>query len=329
MTKARYIIYGAGGVGASLGAQLHQAGREVILIARGPHLEAIRARGLVYRTPRGVETLSIEAVDHPRSIEFHTGDRVLLAMKSQDTAAALGELRAIAPIDLPILCAQNGVHNERLAMRSFRRVYGLAVWIPASFEDPGVVSNYAPAAPIELGRIPEGADPVGRAVVEDLVDAGFDAALRDRVLDWKYAKLLMNIQTTIDAVCGSRVGLEDVCREIRAEAEACYAAAGIFVVEHDAHVERLRAAALAMGEIDGAARSGGSSTQSLKRGLGSIETDYINGEIVLLGRLHGVPTPANEALQRTANRLAGEGEGFTPLSADALRTEIARAAGDG
>ena len=44
--------------------------------------------------------------------------------------------------------------------------------------------------------------------------------------------------------------------------------------------------------------------QSLERRLGSIETDYLNGEIVLLGRLHGVPTPVNEVLQRLANDLA-------------------------
>ena len=40
--------------------------------------------------------------------------------------------------------------------------------------------------------------------------------------------------------------------------------------------------------------------QSLLRGAAAIETDYLNGEIVLLGRLHGVPTPANALLQRLA-----------------------------
>ena len=49
---------------------------------------------------------------------------------------------------------------------------------------------------------------------------------------------------------------------------------------------------------------GGSSWQSLQRGVGAIETDYLNGEIVMLGRLHGVATPVNETLQRLANQLA-------------------------
>jgi len=54
-------------------------------------------------------------------------------------------------------------------------------------------------------------------------------------------------------------------------------------------------------------RSGGSSTQSLARGTGSIETDWLNGEVVLLGRLHGVPTPANAFLTALGARLARDG----------------------
>ena len=58
------------------------------------------------------------------------------------------------------------------------------------------------------------------------------------------------------------------------------------------------------GRIAGQTRPGGSSWQSLRRGTGDIETDFLNGEIVLLGRIHGVPTPANELLQRLARDLA-------------------------
>ena len=61
-----------------------------------------------------------------------------------------------------------------------------------------------------------------------------------------------------------------------------------------------------MSPAAGARRGGGSSWQSLTRGTGSIEADYLNGEIVLLGREHGVPTPVNELLQRLANQFARE-----------------------
>jgi 2-dehydropantoate 2-reductase len=79
---------------------------------------------------------------------------------------------------------------------------------------------------------------------------------------------------------------------------------------------------LRMRPIDGKRRMGGSSWQSLARGAGSIETDYLNGEIVMLGRLHGVPTPVNSTLQRVARRLVQEQAGPASVSEDDLRKMI-------
>lgn len=71
-------------------------------------------------------------------------------------------------------------------------------------------------------------------------------------------------------------------------------------------------------DVGGEARPGGSSWQSLQRGTRSIETDYLNGEIVMLGRLHGVATPANERLQTLARELAASGSEPGPVDADSL-----------
>ena len=62
-----------------------------------------------------------------------------------------------------------------------------------------------------------------------------------------------------------------------------------------------------MHDIGGRRRGGGSSWQSLARGTGTIETDYLNGEIVLLGRLHGVPTPVNLGLPARRARTGDDG----------------------
>ena len=183
MRLGRYIVYGAGGIGASLGAQLHRVGREVVLIARGAQLAALREMGLEYVTPEGRERLALPVVGHPGEVDFRAGDAVILAMKTQHSLAAIEALAAVAGPDLPVLCAQNGVENERLALRRFRRVIGLAVWIPASFIDPGVVLNYAPHAPIELGCVPLGVDALARSVEQDLRSAGFAAEARTDVLD--------------------------------------------------------------------------------------------------------------------------------------------------
>jgi 2-dehydropantoate 2-reductase len=68
----------------------------------------------------------------------------------------------------------------------------------------------------------------------------------------------------------------------------------------------------------------GSTWQSLARGAGSIEVDFLNGEITLLGRLHGVPTPANETLQVLADRMAREQQAPGSISPDEVRAEIAK-----
>jgi 2-dehydropantoate 2-reductase len=93
---------------------------------------------------------------------------------------------------------------------------------------------------------------------------------------------------------------------MRAEAEACYRAAGIDWVGDEEWAER-RAGQVQHAPVEGRTRAGGSSWQSLARGLGSIEADYLNGEIALLGRQYDVPTPVNVAAQTLADRAAREG----------------------
>ncbi len=73
-----------------------------------------------------------------------------------------------------------------------------------------------------------------------------------------------------------------------------------------------------------AARGGGSTWQSLRRGTGDVEVDYLNGEISLLGRLHGVPTPVNDLLRDAAWRLAAARLEPGSLSAADLLEELSR-----
>ncbi len=75
--------------------------------------------------------------------------------------------------------------------------------------------------------------------------------------------------------------------------------------------------------VGGQRRGGGSSWQSLARGTRRIEADYLNGEVVLLGRLHGVDTPVNEVLQRVANCLARQERPPASMSLEELMAELA------
>src|SRR5437773_5395312 len=114
----RYIIYGAGAVGGSIGGRLAEAGHDILLIARGPHLEAIRRDGLTVRTPGGASTMRVPVVAQPSEIDWGPEDLVMLTVKSQHTAAALEDL-ATATGEATVICAQNGVSNERMALRRF------------------------------------------------------------------------------------------------------------------------------------------------------------------------------------------------------------------
>ncbi|MFI5040831.1 MAG: ketopantoate reductase C-terminal domain-containing protein, partial [Acidimicrobiales bacterium] len=122
------------------------------------------------------------------------------------------------------------------------------------------------------------------------------------VMRWKYTKLLSNLANAVDAACGPAGCASVLVTRATEEAVACYEAAGLESVEP---VEAARRrSTLSLRPVGGQRRGGGSSSQSLSRATGTIEADWLNGEIVLLGRLHGVPTPVNALLQRTANRLA-------------------------
>jgi 2-dehydropantoate 2-reductase len=320
----RLVIYGAGAVGGVIGAQLHAAGHEVLLIARGAHLEAVRERGLCLITAGGRATHRVPAVGHPSEAGLGPGDVVLLTMKTQHTAAALADLRACGDLDLPVICAQNGVENERIAARLFRRVYGMVVWLPATFVEPGHVIAYsAPALGcLDAGIYPRGVDDTITAVTSALDASGFGARPDAAILRWKYNKLLSNLINALMAVLGPQAPFGPFARQLREEALACYAAAGIDFASDEEEAVRREETGVGIVEIEGQPRIAGSSWQSLARGTGNIETDFLNGEIALLGRLHGVPTPYNRALQRAAARVVAGGEGPGSLSLEALEALV-------
>ena len=133
----RFVIYGAGGIGGTIGARLHQAGFEVCLIARGEHVRAIQRNGLRFVSPTQDVFLDIPCADHPRTAEITPDDAVILCMKGQHTEGALRDLYAATGGEAHVICCQNGVDNERLALRRFPHTYGMVVWLPAEHLEPG------------------------------------------------------------------------------------------------------------------------------------------------------------------------------------------------
>jgi 2-dehydropantoate 2-reductase len=292
----RFVVYGAGAVGGTLGARLSLAGHDVLLVARGRHLAAIQDGGLRLVTREGETTVRIEATEAPA---WRDGDVALLCMKSQDTQAALHGL----PEGVPVFCVQNGVANERMALRRCADVYGVCVMFPTGHLEPGVVEQHSWPTPglLHLGRYPSGVDERAGEVARAFRDAGFLSDPAPDIMRWKYRKLIMNLGNAIQAVCGLN-GIEEIVARVRAEGEAILDQAGIDVASREEDRAQ-RGDTLQVADT----RTGGSSWQSLARATGSIEADYLNGEIVLLGRLAGVATPWNDHARRLANLFARQG----------------------
>jgi 2-dehydropantoate 2-reductase len=296
----RIIVYGLGG--GTIAAQLSLAGYAVIGIARGRQLEAVRGSGLTLFTPHATRTARFAVCADPGEISFERDDVVLLTMKGPDTAGALLRLKAAGMSGQPIFCFQNGVANEPLALRFFENVYGATVMLPADYETPGEVASYftPTIGAFDIGRYPSGSDEAVENLCRALGASGFIATPRDDVMSSKYRKLLMNLRNIIDALLADAKLQDKWYTQARAEAEAVLAVAGI-------GWDRSAAPArdeLAMGTIPGRGRIGSSTLQSIVRGTGSLETDFLNGEIVWLGRLHGMATPVNAALCRLSLELA-------------------------
>jgi 2-dehydropantoate 2-reductase len=311
----RFIIIGPGAVGGVVAARLAGSGADVAVVARGPHLAAIRRDGLLLREAAGDSVHRLPAHESPAAVDWRADDVAVLAVKGGDTHTVLDQL----PRDRPVVCLQNGVANERSALRIVSQVYAVCVMLPSSHLAPGVVTAQCAPVPgiLDIGRYPSGLDRTVHEISGHLVKAGFHSEPRDDIMRWKYAKLLMNLGNAAEALCGRVEGLDEAAAPLRAEGEAVLRAAGIDFAS-PAEDKQRRGDILQMRVVGGQERAGGSTWQSLARATGTVEADYLNGEIVLLGRLHGISTPANEAARRLVVEAARHGTPPGALTPSAL-----------
>jgi len=319
--RRRYIVVGAGAIGGTIGGVLARAGADAVLVARGAHARALSDTGLRLRTPDGVLEIPVTVAASPDDVALTERDVLVFATKTQQLDAALQDWadRPVRGTDgtagelLPVLTALNGVAAEEKALRYFARVLGVCVWMPAAHVTPGevIIRSWPVAGQFHVARWPAAlATAEDRELLADLADtwttAGILIQLPPDVRPWKYNKLLSNLNNAVVALTGSRTGGEELVAALRSEAEAVLAHAGIEFVPFSV-TQAQRAHGPKQRPVDGTEHIISNSTwQSLARTSGSVETDFLNGEIVLLGRLHGVPTPVNALLQRLAGEAARE-----------------------
>jgi thiosulfate/3-mercaptopyruvate sulfurtransferase len=329
----RYVIIGAGAVGVTLGAELKSAGRDVVLTARGAQLAALRTGTMRYVRPDGARTIDLPAVGGPDELDLACDDVLVLATKSQDaepTAADWawrpvrqpdGSYRTAAA-SLPVVTLQNGLDAERTLLRRFATVLGAVLRVPATYLRPGEVAAAgrptvgivwlgaypAPAAPWERSRLLE-------AIAADFRAASFEAQVVPDISRWKAAKLLASTTFALDALYEPGELRDRAARLLREEAREILAAAGQPIADMQAE-STADLSRFGVQPIPGHER-GSSTWQSLTRS-GSLETDFLTGEIVLTARLIGRRAPASAAVVERMHRAQLDGTPARSLSPDDL-----------
>jgi len=306
----RIIIYGAGGIGCVVGGHLARAGHDVVLIGRPGHVKVINEHGLHLITPTSTYSLRIPAVTGPDKIDHEADDVVFICMKGQNTEEALRDLKGVTE-DVPVFCFQNGVRNEEIAARYFPRVYGVMVRVGAVYLTDGeVIARRDPPGLVVIGCYPDGTDELVEAVAMKLRTASFLVKTTTDVMPYKWGKLIGNIANAIGAITNVSWGdtsISPITTAARQELQGLLTQAGIrWVPGEEVTQEWPELTAPPRGRLDTEAQS--STWQSLGRRQGTVETEFLNGEVVRLAKKLGRQAPINEMLLRISQEMAANRE---------------------
>ncbi len=291
----KVAVMGAGAVGGYFGALLHGGGLDVTLIARGRHLEAIKAHGLRIKSYEGEFTAPVRAVGDPEEIgPVHL---ILFCVKSYDTESAARQCLPIIREGTIILSLQNGVDNEEriAAIIGEEKVLGGVAYIGAGVLEPGVIVHTAEGRMV-FGEMHGGVSERVRRLEQTLREAGLRVEISSNIQADLWRKLCWNSAfNALNALVGGEV---NVLVE-RAEAWALARA----VMEEVRAVAACQGVHLPEGVVDkllhwSATAATGMKTsmrQDLEAGR-RLEAEALNGVVVQRGRVAGVPTPCNFAL---------------------------------
>jgi 2-dehydropantoate 2-reductase len=305
----KICIYGAGAIGGYLGVQLMRAGADISLVARGPHLAAMRANGLKLLVGDEAHVVHPRCTDNPA--ELGVQDVVIICLKAHSIPAVIDQMQPLLGERTRIVTAVNGIpywyfykHGgayEGSTLESIdpggrqwrelgpERAIGCIVYPATEIEAPGVVRHvYGNHFP--LGE-PSGelSDDI-RRLSALFTAAGLKAPVLDRIRDEIWLKLWGNVclnpisaltHATLDVICSdpdTRALSKAIMLETQAIAER-------FGVKFRVDVER---------RIEGARKVGAHKTsmlQDLERGR-PMEIDPLVTVVQEMGRLTGTPTPA-------------------------------------
>jgi 2-dehydropantoate 2-reductase len=313
-------VIGAGAIGAYVGAALLRGGARVTLVARGAHLEAMRADGVRVESPRGDFHARPEATDDIRSIG--PVDVVILALKAHQIAPIVADLRALFHAETAVVAMQNGIPwwyfaadpgpNEGRRIASVdpdgrigaaiesRRVVGCVIYCSTEIVAPGVIKHLE-GTRYCLGDPVRGVHPRTQRIAQAFIAGGLKAPVEADIRAEMWLKLLGNAAfNPISAL--TRATLGEMCDDAPVNALVVEMMSEALAVAAKLNVSvKLSIEA----RIDGARRVGAHKTSMLQdlEMRKSFELDAVIGAIVELGDLCGVPTPATRHVYALAKLL--------------------------
>jgi 2-dehydropantoate 2-reductase len=321
----KIAIFGAGAIGGYLAVKLHQAGADVRVIARGPHLAAMRVSGLTLKSEGRTVTVNLPSTD--KADEAGPQDYIFVTLKANGLAPAAPEIAKLMGPDTALVTGINGIpywyfygvdgpwHDRVIEsvdpggklwqLLPPRQAIGCIVYPAAEVVQPGVI-EHTYGNRFTLGE-PDGSKSARvEALSQILVKAGLKAPVRTNIRDEIWMKLWGNLAfNPLSALTASTLERLAFQPDLRAVAHA--------MMTEAAAVAEALGAKFAVGidkRIDGAGEVGAHKTsmlQDLERGR-PMEIDAMLGALVELAELTGKPTPlcrAILALVRERARQAG------------------------
>ena len=266
-------------------------------------------QGLQLMSEGVLRRIKVNAIEDLRAIKPRADDVFLLTVKSQDTEAAAKQFSGIYGLRTPIVSLQNAVRNEEILARRFQQVYGGLVEFSGNYLSPGFVEHTRNNL-VAVGKYPEGVDPVSERITADLTVAGFRVECHPQVMNLKWWKLLLNVNNALLALLGcwlqkahSDPNIYLLMADVMSESLSVLRKANIHpqapqgLPPIEATTEKLRNGGFACEyDLPAERRTYPSTWQDLRLRRRATEVDFLNGEIVRLGKDLGVPTPLNSIL---------------------------------
>lgn len=317
----KLCVFGAGAMGGWIGALLARQGVDVTLIARGPHLAAMRERGLIVRSGGEEFVTHPRVTDDPR--EAGPQDYVFIGLKAHSVPPIVEAMRPLLGPETAVVTASNGIpwwyfyklpgpwENHRLEtvdpggkqwdVFGPERAIGCVLWPACEVVEPGVIQHEY-GERISLGE-PDGSRSArAEALAKALTAAGLKAPVRPNIRNEIWMKLWGNLSLNpVSALTLSTLeeltrdpGTRAVIRQMMEEAQAIGEKLGVrFAMTVEKRIEAA--------EEVGAHRT--SMLVDLERGR-PMEIDALVGVVSELGRLVGVPTPTIDTVYHLVVRRA-------------------------